>query len=307
MNEFGRLFDIEGIPEIPLFRAPRRAKGARGIALDARFSNDYPPAWEECEECYGDGFVPPEGATIVKISNGALAPKGFRKSSVVILESGEEIPLLEFRLAHPCSECLGMGSLKARVRREAGHRCVRCLHPYVPKGDAAMLGVEPSGMVPVVVKGQSVGLGFLAQEFEMAWIPWSACDEQCRHAGPTRFFNDQDEWVETPPDQPAVVIEEIGGEFGRGRVEAIWRVLTVHHLDGDKANVRWWNLVALCQRCHLEIQAKVVMERVYPHEHSPWFRPYVAGYYAWVYLKEELTRAEVEERMDELLALERMA
>ena len=37
------------------------------------------------------------------------------------------------------------------------------------------------------------------------------------------------------------------------------RVLTVHHLDGDKANIRWWNLVALCQVCHLIIQAKVVL------------------------------------------------
>jgi len=31
--------------------------------------------------------------------------------------------------------------------------------------------------------------------------------------------------------------------------------LTVHHLDGDKANCAYSNLVALCQRCHLRIQA----------------------------------------------------
>jgi len=31
--------------------------------------------------------------------------------------------------------------------------------------------------------------------------------------------------------------------------------LTVHHLDGDKSNCAWRNLVALCQRCHLHIQA----------------------------------------------------
>jgi hypothetical protein len=30
--------------------------------------------------------------------------------------------------------------------------------------------------------------------------------------------------------------------------------LTVHHLDGDKSNCHWRNLVALCQRCHLHIQ-----------------------------------------------------
>jgi len=32
--------------------------------------------------------------------------------------------------------------------------------------------------------------------------------------------------------------------------------LTVHHLDGDKANCDYSNLVALCQRCHLMIQAR---------------------------------------------------
>lgn len=31
--------------------------------------------------------------------------------------------------------------------------------------------------------------------------------------------------------------------------------LTVHHLDGDKSNCRPKNLVALCQRCHLRVQA----------------------------------------------------
>lgn len=56
--------------------------------------------------------------------------------------------------------------------------------------------------------------------------------------------------------------------------------LTVHHLDGDKANNAWWNLAPLCQRCHLHIQAKVVMARVWMFEHSEWFKPYVAGYYA---------------------------
>ena len=36
---------------------------------------------------------------------------------------------------------------------------------------------------------------------------------------------------------------------------AIGRCLTVHHLDGDKANCSYKNLVALCQVCHLHIQA----------------------------------------------------
>jgi hypothetical protein len=57
-------------------------------------------------------------------------------------------------------------------------------------------------------------------------------------------------------------------------------MLTVHHLDLNPANCAWWNIPALCQRCHLRIQARVVMERFYMFEHSIWFRPYVAGYYA---------------------------
>ena len=56
--------------------------------------------------------------------------------------------------------------------------------------------------------------------------------------------------------------------------------LTVHHLDLDPKNCEWWNLVALCQRCHLIIQAKVIMEQPWMFEHSTWFKPYVAGYYA---------------------------
>jgi len=69
--------------------------------------------------------------------------------------------------------------------------------------------------------------------------------------------------------------------------------LTVHHLDMNPANCEWWNLVALCQRCHLHIQAKVVMSRIWMFEHSDWFKPYVAGYYAnlmlWNETKEFIT------------------
>ena len=57
-------------------------------------------------------------------------------------------------------------------------------------------------------------------------------------------------------------------------------VLTVHHLDLDKSNCAWWNLAALCQRCHLHIQAKVVLERPWIFDHSEWFKPFAAGYYA---------------------------
>lgn len=58
--------------------------------------------------------------------------------------------------------------------------------------------------------------------------------------------------------------------------------LTVHHLDGNKSNMEWYNLAALCQRCHLSIQGRVVMFRQWILPHSEWFKPYVAGYYASV-------------------------
>lgn len=32
--------------------------------------------------------------------------------------------------------------------------------------------------------------------------------------------------------------------------------LTVHHLNGDKSDCSFENLVALCQRCHLHIQGR---------------------------------------------------
>ena len=52
-------------------------------------------------------------------------------------------------------------------------------------------------------------------------------------------------------------------------------VLTVHHLDGDKANCDDSNLAALCQRCHLHIQAKVNMRQGYLFEHSSWMKRFV--------------------------------
>lgn len=87
-----------------------------------------------------------------------------------------------------------------------------------------------------------------------------------------------------------------------------WHILTVHHLDGDKSNCRWWNLVALCQRCHLHIQGKLDPNRPWMFDHTTWFQPYVSGFYAAKYLGQpDLTQEEVVARLDELLALERQA
>jgi len=54
-------------------------------------------------------------------------------------------------------------------------------------------------------------------------------------------------------------------------------VLTVHHLDMNKGNCEDWNLAALCQRCHLHIQAKVQIYQVWMFEHSDWMKPHVDG------------------------------
>ena len=78
--------------------------------------------------------------------------------------------------------------------------------------------------------------------------------------------------------------------------------LTVHHLDLNPANCEWWNIPALCQRCHLSIQSRVIMDRQWLFDHTDWFKPYVAGYYAATVLGESLTREQVEGRMEELLS-----
>lgn len=143
--------------------------------------------------------------------------------------------------------------IKDLVRAVAGHRCLRCGHPY-RKGEHPL------------EDGQS----------------WSPCDELCAHGGrlgiDLRFVDDA--W------------------------QARARILTVHHLDEEKANCRWWNLAALCQRCHLRMQRTVVMDRPYHFEHSAWFRPFAAGFYAFKYLGHDLDREQTLARLDELLKLE---
>lgn len=59
------------------------------------------------------------------------------------------------------------------------------------------------------------------------------------------------------------------------------RVLTVHHLDGNKGNIEPWNLAVLCQKCHLEIQGKVRFYRPWMLPHTPWMARHVEDYNAW--------------------------
>jgi hypothetical protein len=95
---------------------------------------------------------------------------------------------------------------------------------------------------------------------------------------------------------------------GHSHDPATGYTLTVHHLDMNPTNCAWFNLAALCQRCHLQIQHKVVLERPWVMtDHSEWFKPYVAGWYAFRYLGESLSRDEVLARLPELLDLERAA
>ena len=85
------------------------------------------------------------------------------------------------------------------------------------------------------------------------------------------------------PDIATRIKEEAGWRCvrcGHPHDPSSGHVLTVHHLDLDPENCAWWNTPALCQKCHLHIQARVFMERAWMLEHSKWFKPYVAGYYA---------------------------
>jgi hypothetical protein len=165
--------------------------------------------------------------------------------------------------------------IKDLVREQADYRCIRCHHPY------------PSDIAKTHPYGE-----------------WTPCDWRCVHGGPWRWRYEyalpDDPWTMDYPPHHAL-------EEGRMIIQAAWRILTVHHLNGNKADCRWWNLAALCQRCHLTIQGRVVMDRAFILEHSEWFKPYAAGFYAWKYMNEDLTREQTLERLDELLALERLA
>lgn len=124
---------------------------------------------------------------------------------------------------------------------------------------------------------------------------WSPCDERCRHGGPFRV----DGLSVVSPTWTSRELVDAGL-----KVEAQWRILTVHHLDGDKANDAWWNTLSLCQRCHLQIQTRVDPHIPYFLEHADWFKPYVAGFYAHKYEERMITREEAESEIERLLAYE---
>lgn len=205
--------------------------------------------------------------------------EGVKNVSVFRVYASEECGKDGYPFAWHCESLVGarrFDAIKHTVRTQAGNRCVRCLHPY--------------------------------RNGEHADGEWSPCDKRCNHGGPLRADGEQ---LHAPSAKTGVeVIAWLAkrGDLPAGSVvEAQWRILTVHHLNGDKADCRWWNLASLCQRCHLTIQGRVQLHRVYPWEHSDWFKPYAAGWYAHAYLGEDLTREQTVDRLDELLALERVA
>lgn len=161
-------------------------------------------------------------------------------------------------------------AVRSAAREAAGNRCIRCLHPYQ--------------------KGNGSG-------------EWSPCDAQCVHGGPLGLLKGGlvEEFKGYSPDSIAgEMVKVVVGSV----VVAKWRILTVHHFDGNKGNDAWWNLMSLCQRCHLQIQGKVDPRIPYFFQHSDWMKPYVAGFYAWKYEGVQLTREEVMARLTELLAYE---
>lgn len=119
------------------------------------------------------------------------------------------------------------------VRSAAGHRCVRCRHP-----------------------------------FDAVGTPLS-CDRVC---DPKRGRTEYPLYARVP-------------EASVGDGPHAWNVpglnFGVHHFDGDKSNCRWWNLMPLCNSCHLSIQARVIPERQWLFDHSDWMKPYVGGFYAF--------------------------
>jgi hypothetical protein len=89
-----------------------------------------------------------------------------------------------------------------------------------------------------------------------------------------------------PPEWPAVawLVKTMAGwrceRCGHDHGPVPW-VLTVHHLDGVKWNLEHWNLAALCQRCHLRVQNRVVFMRDWMFDHSPWMARHVADFNEW--------------------------
>lgn len=219
-------------------------------------------------------------------------------------------PLVWHKNALPGS-ALGVKHL---VRTAAGDRCERCRHPYVVGESGEWEEVsfwDPGLEPPTSLYAAGIGTAELPDHSvnRTARVLWSNCDERCRHGGPMRAMTTEGWHPFNPtPEACGAAVAALRSDYPENPpVQAAWRILTVHHLNERKHDLRWHNLCALCQRCHLSVQRRVEMAQIYPYEHSDWFKPYAAAFYAYSYLGEELTRAETMERLDDLLALERVS
>jgi len=124
----------------------------------------------------------------------------------------------------------------------------------------------------------------------------------CRFEEMRRFTNS---YNEDGKEKRRQARESVGNKCIRCKSPSVQgRILTTHHFDGDKSNDEWWNLLPLCQGCHLQIQAKVDPEQPWMFEHSEWIKPYVAGFYAWKYEGKKISREEAAGRLEELLNYE---
>jgi hypothetical protein len=89
------------------------------------------------------------------------------------------------------------------------------------------------------------------------------------------------EYTEDWPSVSRQRKEEAGGRCKRCKhihEPSTGYTLTVHHLDGNKGKNAWWNTPALCQRCHLFIQARIRLPQFTLFEPEEWFKPYYEGY-----------------------------
>lgn len=150
------------------------------------------------------------------------------------------------------------GELSAQVKELAGWRCIRCHHPFAPDTGSPLFcdsACDPSRGIHRRIHAES-HRQVLSDRFALPPIV-------------TRIDARNAIWLESL-------------NYG------------VHHFDGDKSNNRWWNLLAMCNSCHLKTQSSVIPERPWLFDHSEWARPYVGGFYAWWFARREPTREEVD-------------
>jgi hypothetical protein len=91
-----------------------------------------------------------------------------------------------------------------------------------------------------------------------------------------------------PPEWPETArkVKEANGwkceRCGRPNDYENGYTLTVHHLDGNKWNLEPWNLAALCQRCHLQVQNKIdFYTDSLDGVHREWMAKHVTDYNVW--------------------------